>query len=260
LVARMKKVLILIVWSLLTSIVSGQVIPTKPSPPRLVNDLANVLTAEQEQALESKLVKYDDSTSTQIVVLTVETIGGMSIEDYALEILRTWGVGNKRTNNGIVIVAAIQDRKMRIEVGYGLEGVVPDITAQHVIEEFLVPNFRQGNYYRGFDQAADALIEAAAGRYQAPENYRQGKGRPGGSLLLMLVVIFVIIMLISRGGRGGGGMASRRGFGRNIPPIWWLPTGGGSWGGGGGGWSGGGGGFGGFGGGSGGGGGASGSW
>ena len=246
----MKKVLFLIVWSLLTSVAYGQAIPPKPNPPRLVNDLANILTAEQEQALENKLVKYDDSTSTQIVVLTIETIGGTSIEEYALQILRDWGVGNKRTNNGIVIVAAIQDRKMRIEVGYGLEGVVPDITAQHVIEENLAPNFREGNYYRGFDQAADALIEAAAGRYQAPENYRKGKGKPGGSVLMMLVVIFLIIMFISRGGRGGGGMASRRGFGRNIPPIWWLPTGGGSWGGGGGGWSGGGGGFGGFGGGS----------
>ena len=256
----MKKVLFLIVWSLLTVVVFGQVIPPKPNPPKLVNDLANVLTAEQEQSLENKLVKYDDSTSTQIVVLTVETTGGRSIEDYALEILRTWGVGNKATNNGIVIVAAIKDRKIRIEVGYGLEGVVPDITAQHIIDDYLLPNFREQNYYRGFDQAADALIEAAAGRYQAPENYRKGKGRPGGSILFMLVVIFLIIMFISRGGRGGG-MMSRRGYtGRNIPPIWWLPTGGGSGGGGGGGWSGGGGGFGGFGGGGGGGGGASGGW
>ncbi|HTI10708.1 MAG TPA: TPM domain-containing protein, partial [Puia sp.] len=97
----------------------GQNIPPKPNPPRLVNDLAHVMTPDQVASLESKLVAYDDSTSVQIAVVTVPTVGDGSIEDYALGILREWGVGNKKTNNGLVILAAIQDRKVYIATGYG---------------------------------------------------------------------------------------------------------------------------------------------
>ena len=244
------------------------IIKTKPNPPRLVNDYAHVLTADQIQSLEQKLVHYDDSTSTQIVIITVKTLNDYPIEDAALGILRGWGVGNTKTNNGIVILAAIDDRKIRIETGYGLEGAIPDITANQIIEQYIVPSFREQNYYRGFDQASTALIKAAAGEYTAPEGYRnRGKDQfSGKSIFKAIAIIFVILILISRGGgRGGGGLMSRRGYrSRGVSPIWWLPlggAGGSGWGGGGGGWSGGGGGgFGGFGGGSGGGGGASGSW
>jgi uncharacterized protein len=246
----------------------SQDFPRKPTPPRLVNDLANVLTPEQEAALESKLVAYDDSTSNQVVVVTVPSLNDIPLEDYALRILRDWGVGNKKTNNGVVILAAIKERQMRIETGYGLEGAIPDITANQIIDNHMVEHFRAGNYYRGFDEAADAIIRAAAGEYRAPEDYRKqtSKGR-GGSGLPFFVIILILIFLFSRGGgRGGGGMMSRRGFGSGAVTgalLGSLLSGGrgGGWsGGGGGGWSGGGGGFGGFGGGSGGGGGASGSW
>jgi len=244
--------------------VKGQTIQdiVKNKPAQLVNDYAHVLTDDQRQALEQKLVHYDDSTSTQIAIVTIKTLNDQPIEEAALAILRGWGVGNKKTNNGIVILAAIDDHKIRIETGYGLEGAIPDVTADQIIEDYIVENFRAGNYYRGFDQASDQLILAATGEYKAPEGYHKGKGRSIGSLFPIIVVIIIIILSIFRGGRGGGGMMSRRGS-RGISPIWWLPLGGGGWsgGGGGGGWSGGGGGgFGGFGGGGGGGGGASGSW
>jgi uncharacterized protein len=189
-----------------------------------------------------------------------------------LKILRDWGIGNKKTNNGVLILAAIDDHKLRIEVGYGLEGAIPDITANHIIQNDLTPNFRSGDYYEGFSKAANSIIKAAAGEYKAPEGYHAKKSRSRGSSIGF--IIFVIIMIIlfagrNRGGGGGGGFMSRRGSGWLGPFIlgnmigrsssgW--GSGGGGWGGGGG-WSGGGGGgFGGFGGGSGGGGGASGSW
>src|SRR3982751_1962010 len=98
----MKKILFVLFLLLSVSGFSQQ-IPPRPNPPRLVNDLAHVLTADQAQALENKLVAYDDSTSTQIVIVTVPTVGDRGIEDFALQILRTWGVGNKEKNNGIVI-------------------------------------------------------------------------------------------------------------------------------------------------------------
>jgi len=251
---------------------TAQNIPQKANPPRLVNDFAHVLTSDQIESLERKLVNYDDSTSTQIVVVTVATTGDYDIDDYALKILREWGVGNKKTNNGIVILAAVNDRKVKIEVGYGMEGAIPDITAKQIIENSISPNFRQSNYYRGFDEAADAIIKAASGEYKAPQDYRKSARGNGSSILSFLIPLIIILIIISRsGGGGGGGMISRRGsnpfFGGLLGGMIGSSLGGGSrggWSGDGGGWSGGGGGggggFGGFGGGSGGGGGASGSW
>jgi uncharacterized protein len=250
---------------LLVSLVSvGQNIPARPNPPKLVNDLAGVLSPDEERRLEQELVAYDDSTSTQIAIVLVKTLNDQPIEEYALKILRDWGVGNKKTNNGAVIVAAIEDRKLRIEVGYGLEGAIPDITASHIIQNDMAPNFRSGDYYQGLHQAAQSIIKAASGEYTAPKDYHKKKGRKGFPFGIIIAVIVIIIVFAGRGrGGGGGNYMSRRGFSASdvLGPMILGSLLGGGRGGGGGGWSGGGGGgFGGFGGGSGGGGGASGSW
>jgi uncharacterized protein len=256
----MKRFLLFIVlfFSVWANAQIESVTPKRPSPARLVNDFTNTLTPEQVQALENKLVAYDDSTSNQVAIVIIPTTGDYPIEDVALKVLRDWGVGNKEHNNGIVILVALNDRKVDIEVGYGLEAMVADITAKHIIENDITPNFKEKEYYRGLDAATDDIIKAAAGEYTAPEGYRKkDKGFPFG------VIIFIIIILISifrRGGGRNGGMMSRRGFG-GFGTGWLIGSmmsgGGGS----GGGWSGGGGGgFGGFGGGGGGGGGASGGW
>ena len=243
---------------------SAQNIPSRPNPPRLVNDFAGVLSPSEVQQLEQQLVAYDDSTSNQIAIVTVKTLDDYPIEEYALKILRDWGVGNKKTNNGIVILAAIDDHKVRIEVGYGLEGAIPDITANHIIENDIVPNFRSGDYYEGFSKAANSIIKAAAGEYKAPEGYRSKKGSRGGAPIGLIIFIIIMVIIFAGRGGGGGGFMSRRGSGWLGPFLLGSMLGRSSsdWGGGGGGWSGGGGGggFGGFGGGSGGGGGASGSW
>ena len=255
----MKRKIKIVIWLLLLMPVfaGAQNIPPKPQPPRLVNDLAGVLSPEEESNLERKLVAYDDSTSNQIAVVLVKTLNDYPIEEFALQLFRSWQIGNKKTNNGILILAAIDDHKVRIETGYGLEGAVPDIIANQIINNDIAPNFRNNDYYEGLDKATSSIIAAAAGEYKAPDNYRnrgvQGKKFPVG-FIIALIVLLIIINRKNRG--GGGGFMSRRGFG----PIF-FPTGGGIFGGGGGGWSGGGGGgFGGFGGGSSGGGGASGSW
>ncbi len=244
----------------------AQDVPPKPNPPTRVNDFAHVMTADQIDALERKLVAFNDSTTSDIVVVTVPDIGNSSIEDYALKILRTWGVGDKKNNNGIVILADIKDRQVNIAVGYGLEGAIPDVTAKTIIDNEIVPNFKGGgadNYYRGFDQGVDALIKAAAGEYKAPEGYAQGRhgGHSGNGIGVFVIFLIILFIIFARRGGGGGGGGFFGGGG-------WLPFlfgtmvgrgfggGGGGFGGGGGGWSGGGG----FGGGSGGGGGASGSW
>jgi uncharacterized protein len=261
----MKKILLILFTVFSFSVVFGQELLPKPNPPRLVNDVAGVLSPEQREILEQKLVALDDSTSNQIAVVLIKTLGDYSIEDYATKLFRSWGIGNKKNNNGILIIAAIDDRKMRIEIGYGLEGAIPDVVASSIYRNELVPEFRQQNYYRGIDNAINALTKAAVGEYKVKKE-RKGKGGGGGSSILgVIVIIFVIIIIIGRAGRGGGGGmgGGRTGFG-SIAEAAILSSllSGGRGGGSGGGWGGGGGGggFGGFGGGSSGGGGAGGSW
>jgi len=238
--------------------------PKKPNPARLVIDdeRLDLLTQAQEEALERKLVAYDDSTSNQILVVTTADIGDYDISDFALELGRAWGVGNKDFNNGIVLVVLVDKernkRKVWIATGYGLEGAIPDITAKQIIENDIVPNFKANDIYRGLDEGTSDLMRAAAGEYKPPAGYGSRKrGKSGGNIWVAVIIFIIIMVILSNINRRGGGMMSRRGYRKwnNTPPIWWFPSGGS--GGGGGGWSGG---FGGFGGGSFGGGGAGGSW
>jgi uncharacterized protein len=265
---NMKKLLLLLTVfvSICASAQIEKVVPSRPNPPRLVNDFTGTLTGEQIQDLERKLVAYDDSTSNQVAVVILSTIGDYGVEEVGLKILRDWGVGGKQNNNGIVLLIAKDDRKVRIEVGYGLEGAIPDVTAKSIINHDIVPAFKQQNYYRGIDDAVNDIMKAAAGEYKAPQGYGSKKEKGSGIGALAIFIIIILVAIFGGGRNRGGGMMSRRGSGW---AGWWLlgslmNSGGSGWsggGGGGGGWSGGGGGgFGGFGGGSGGGGGASGSW
>jgi uncharacterized protein len=259
----MKK-LLLPIFLLIAFFAAAQIekaIPEAPNPPRLVVDLTGTLTADQQQALERKLVAYDDSTSNQVVVVIIPTTGDYDISDFSFALGRKWGVGNKEKNNGVVLLIAKNDRKVFIAPGYGLEGAIPDITAKQIVENIIVPNFKGNDFYRGIDEGTDALISAAQGEFVAEEGYadRGKKGKPFPAIGIIILIIVLIIIMKSGGGGRGGSFMSRRGY-RNInrPSVFWFPTGGGGGGGGFGG--GGGGGFGGFGGGSFGGGGAGGSW
>ncbi len=254
----MKKLLVILglLFSICATAQIDKVVPPRPNPPRLVNDLTGTLTPQQVTALENKLVAYDDSTSNQIAVVIIPTTGDYGVEEVALEILRGWGVGNKKNNNGIVLLIAKDDHKLRIETGYGLEGAIPDITAKSIIDNDITPSFKEENYYRGIDLGTDAIIKAAEGEYRAPANYRSKTEKGPSWLSIIFIIIFILIAIGGRRGGGGGTYVSRGGWGGLLGGL------GSGWGsGGGGGWSGGGGGgFGGFGGGGGGGGGASGSW
>ncbi len=241
-------------------------IPSKPSRTEgLVHDFtkARLITAQQEEFLEQKLQKYNDSTSNQIAIVIVEGLKGYDANEFSRAIGETWGVGGQANfDNGIVILISTGGgegkRDAYIATGRGLEGAIPDITAKYIVEEEIIPNFKIKEFFRGFDEATDAIIKAAAGEYKAPAGYGKGKKPKNiiGTIILILIILFVIS---SRGKKGGGGMMSRRGYHDAWGPIFWGSAGGWSGGGGGGGSSGGGS-FGGFGGGSFGGGGAGGSW
>jgi len=233
----------------------------KPNPPRLVVDNAGVLDSYDAERLERKLVALDDSTSNQITVVTVKTLNDEAIEDVAVNTFREWGIGNKKTNNGILILVAVNDRKIRIEVGYGLEGAIPDIVANDIINNDIKPAFRQQNYISGLNKAVDDLSKAAVGEYKVKRNKNTGSPSGGWSILKFIFILFIVLLVVmgsGRGGRGGGGgWIAPMLLGNMLSNS----SRGSSWGGDSGGWgSSGGGGFGGFGGGSSGGGGASGSW
>lgn len=242
--------------------VIGQKIPPRPNPPRLVNDYTGTLTADQVSSLEKTLVAFDDSTSNQIVVAIVNTLDGYEPAEYGLELGRKWGVGNKKTNNGVVLLIALEDHKVNISTGYGLEGALPDVTCAQIIDHDITPQFKKGNYYRGIDAGVTSIMKATQGEYKAPADYKKKKNKKPG-IGTFLVILFFVILILAAGkkGGGGGGMISRRGYGGLSNALWWMAlsglggrsSGGGSSGGNSGG-------FGGFGGGSFGGGGASGSW
>jgi uncharacterized protein len=254
----MKKVFLIIFTLVCCNFLFAQNLLPRPSPPHLVNDNAHVLSASDAQQLEQKLDALDDSTSNQIAIVTIPTLNDYPIEDYANKLFRSWGIGNKKTNNGILILVATDDHQVRIEVGYGLEGAIPDITAGDIIATDLKPNFKSGLYYKGLDAAVNSLTQAAVGEYKIrrPQNDSDDDG--GGSAIgFIVIIIIIVIVIIMRSGRGGGGMMSRSGAGWLFWPLLFNSLGGGGRSSGGGF---GGGGFGGFGGGSSGGGGASGSW
>ncbi len=242
------------------TMVNGQNIIERTNPPVLVTDLAGVLTPEQKQALENKLVALDDASSNQIAVVILPTLDGNPIEEYATKLFRTWGIGNKKSRNGVLLLIAIQDKKIRIETGYGLEGAIPDITANSIIDNDVKPAFRQQAYYEGIDKATDDIAKAAVGEYNVKRE-RRTKGKGSNPLLFVLILFIIVAILGKKGGGGsniGGGGFSDIATGMLLGSLLGGGgrSGGGDWGGGGGG----GGGFGGFGGGSSGGGGASGGW
>jgi uncharacterized protein len=218
--------------------------------PKLVNDYANILTADQKQTLENKLDAFDDSTSTQIAVVIVPNVGENDITDFTVNLGKAWGVGGKQNNNGVVLLISIDDHKLSIAPGYGLEGALPDVTCSQIIDQVIVPQFKGNDYYRGIDDGTDAIIQAAQGVYKAPAGYHADGGSGISIFKIIFIIIIIIVFLASRGG-GGGGFLGGLLLGNAL---------GGGFGGSRGGDSGGGGGFGGFGGGGFGGGGASGSW
>ncbi|MEI8203309.1 MAG: TPM domain-containing protein [Bacteroidota bacterium] len=247
------------------SVFSQDGIPDKPKPPRLVNDFSNILSPQDANSLEQKLIRFNDSTSTQIVIVIINDLGGRDETDFADRLGEKWGVGQKGQNNGIVILikptAGNGGHKARISVGYGLEGVIPDATAHRIIDEEMIPYFKKNQYYQGIDAAVNTLISLSKGEFTATQYNKRSSGKGGLFRVIFPIAIMLIVFIIMGISKGKGPTSP----GKSLP--FWMMLGmmgsgrsSGSWGGFSGGGGGGGSSFGGFGGGSFGGGGASGSW
>jgi len=231
--------------------------PPRPSGPVL--DQADLLSRGEEDRLARKLTTFEDTTSTAIVVVTVPTLDGAPISDYAFELGRAWGIGQEGKDNGVVLLVSEGDRELFIATGYGVEGALPDAIANRIVERVITPAFRDGAFYAGIDRGTDAIIQATKGEFDADATRSaasDGPDVPVALIFVLLILAYFLTKSFFRGGRGKPAQSSRR---RRDGAVF-IWGGGGFSGGGGGGFSGGGGGFGGFGGGSFGGGGAGGSW
>ena len=218
--------------------------PEVPQLPNWANDFTNTLSQQELQQLNVRLKSYEDTTTNQLVSLMITSLDGYPLEEYSFEVAEKNKIGTKEKSNGVLFLAVKNDRKMRIEVGYGLEGVLPDALASSIIRNEVAPYFRKNDYYAGINSGIDAIIAAIGGEYKS-DFKEKSKGIGLSGIIILLIIIFIIFSFIPK---------SRR-MGRSGGYIYH----GGNWGSGG---FGGGGGFGGFsgGGGSFGGGGSSGSW
>lgn len=209
-------------------------IPDKPQKETSFYDFGtHVLTASQQQAIEQKLIHYADSTSTQIVVILVPTTGGEQIARFATDIGHKWGVGQKNMDNGIILLAAVDDRNVTIQTGYGVEHLLTDALARRIIEREIVPEFRKQNYYAGIDNATTVIFQVLKGEYQSTGSNNENSVFP---VILIIVGVIVFLSIISKTGggkgnrnhrspdlmdiiilsslgRGGGGFGSGRSFG-----------------------------------------------
>ncbi len=244
-------------------------VPEKPKVLYPVYDEVGILSKEQQDLLNEKLIKFEDSTSTEIELIIIPSTKGEDVNFVAWQFGQTWKIGKKEVDNGIVLLVAVDDRTISIQQGRAVEKYLTAAVAGQIIDYLITPSFKNGDYYTGLDRGTTALMEAVQGQFKPIVKDHSGEGLPstGRILVIFFIVLFFLIIISKSGGGGGGGyrdedrdvILSKRGR-RSYPGGFFPfpPIGGGGFGGGS---FGGGGGFGGFGGGgSFGGGGASGGW
>jgi uncharacterized protein len=219
--------------------------PVFPELSGRVVDAAGLLSAPVRAALSEKLAGHEAQTTNQVVVVTVPSLDGYDIADYGYQLGRHWQIGQKDRNNGVLLIVAPKERKVRIEVGYGLEGALTDVLSHDIIQNRILPSFRAGNYENGIVAGTDAILRAIEGTYEPTPAGKRSSSKIGGFVLFFIIVfalVFLVSLVSGGGGRGtwgggmggyGGGYSGGGGFGGGG-----FSGGGGSFGGGGasGGW------------------------
>lgn len=230
----MKKIIYSILLVLATVFTGvGQNLPAKPNPPKMVNDFANLLSPQEQQQLEQKLRSYNDTTSNQIAIVTVPSLDGYDISEYAFALGRKWGIGQKGKNNGVLILVkpkvGNEKGQVFIATGYGMEGAVTDAQSNRIVDQLIIPAFRNNQYYKGLDDATTRLIQIAKGEFKADK-----KGPATVSPITSIIVFFIIIVIfgiLAAVGRkrqaqyANGTSYTSHGYHRNAAASslpWWL--------------------------------------
>ncbi|NJC27443.1 TPM domain-containing protein [Neolewinella antarctica] len=191
--ALLRAVALLLLLCVGLGVQAQSAIPAKSD--KLVNDFGNMLSAGEESALTQKLNQYAKETSTQIAIVTEQSLNGYTAFDRSIEIAQGWGIGgSERTDNGILMYIARDDRRIQIQTGYGTEGFLPDALAKRIIDQIMTPAFRQGQIYQGIDEATGAIMSLGKGEYTADDIKQEQEGFPP---ILIFIGIFLIFMALS---------------------------------------------------------------
>lgn len=196
---------VVLAWLASGFALSAQV-PAKPSTAYAVNDFAGIFSDRQWQRMNRRLVDFADTTSNQIVVVTVKDLGGMEPSMFAYEIGEKWGIGSDKFDNGVVILVkpktGYESGQVYIAVGYGLEPVIPDAIAKRIIEYEMIPHFQEGDYYGGVMAAIDVIMPLAAGEFTYQEYEEEGAI---AALIILIIIIGTFVMLVIAARKAGGG-------------------------------------------------------
>jgi len=197
----------------LNTLYGQRAIPAKPKSQTAVYDEAGMLSQGEAQRLEQKLIRYADTTSTQIVVATIASLQGENIGLYAAEWAHKWGIGQKKEDNGVFILVAKTDRKIWITTGYGVEEKLTDFVSKTIIDQIITPQFRNGRFYKGLDQGTTAIFEVLKGTFKGSRQRSKRTDIPISQIIFLIIFFIILIKAFSKGnrnnnGRGNGGRRS----------------------------------------------------
>ncbi|MGH2665655.1 TPM domain-containing protein [Flavobacterium sp.] len=208
----------LLVCFLFTQVSFAQfTIPETPKAQTSVYDYANVLNSTEKKQLEQKLIKYSDSTTTQIVVVTIESLKGEDIGILTPKWLHQWGLGQAKKDNGVLILLAKTERKIWISAGYGLEDRLTAGIGGEITRNIIIPEFKAGSYYKGLDKGTDALFDVFKGKYKGTRKKNNDGG--GGIPIIFFIGLFVFILIIISKNKNNGGNSGNRGGGLDLSDI-----------------------------------------
>jgi uncharacterized protein len=173
----------------------AQSLPARPAKYTPVNDFTGTLTPTEIQTISKKLIDFETQQSTQIVIVMVASLGSRSVEQYSNELFKAWGIGQKGKDNGVLVFVAKNDRKIRIETGYGAEGAITDLATQQIITDILRPNFKNNAYGKGFSEAADKLMSLVVNEYSNADRVAS-ESSDGGAVIVGLIILLFILLII----------------------------------------------------------------
>ena len=206
-------VLFYIILSVPQKVLAQYDIPPVPKEQTSVYDYINLLSPTEKNNLEQKLIRYSDTTSTQIVVAIISSTKGENIDYLGTQWAHSWGIGQAKEDNGIFILLAKDDRKIAIKTGYGVEHLLTDALSKRIIENDIIPYFKKGDYYGGLDSGAEAIFKVMTGEYHGTRQSSNSKPFPAKLIgILFIIFIFIIISIIKKGRGGGSGGRRHRGF------------------------------------------------
>lgn len=187
-------------------------IPEKPALQTSVYDYVNLLSDQQKVTLSQKLVRYSDSTSTQIVITIIASTKGENINYLGAQWGQEWGIGQKGKDNGILIILAKDDRRVAINTGYGVEAILTDALSKRIIENSIMPEFRTGDYYAGLNKGADVIFQVLTGEFKEERSFDNSEGFPLSSFLPFIIFMVILFILWSRKGGNNKGPGGRKGL------------------------------------------------